>query len=56
MGKAPKHEGSQDKPHNSKRVEVGHIVTNPANPIVLSDKGVFELGVIVCPLAATGKP
>ena len=48
----PEHEGSQDKANNSKGVQVGDIVTNPTNPIVLCDKSVFELRVIVCPLAA----
>ena len=40
---APEHKGSKDKPYNSKGVEVRHIVTNPANPIILSDKSVLEL-------------
>ena len=53
--KAPEHKGSKDKPNNSKGVEVGHIVTNPANPIILSDKSVLELRVVICPLAAACK-
>ena len=54
-GKAPEDEGSQDKPNDSKCVQVCHIVSNPTNPIVLGDKSVFELGVIVTPLAAAGQ-
>ena len=48
----PEHEGSQDKADHPKRVQVRHVVANPTNPIVLSDKSVFELGVIVTPLTA----
>ena len=48
----PEHKGSQDKADHPKRVQVRHVVTNPTNPIVLSDKSVFELGVIVTPLTA----
>ena len=51
----PKDKGSKDEPNNSKGVEVGHIVTNPANPIILSDKSVLELWVIICPLTAARK-
>ena len=53
--RTPEHKGSQDQPHTSKGVKIWDIVTDSANPIVLGNKSVFELGVVIAPLAAGGK-